>query len=81
VGHHLPAKIFSSHVTTLIRYLHSISVLELLYAPQRSHMAPETGVYLYPSGGATCAPMAMEDIPPESQLSWLFGSHLTMSFW
>jgi hypothetical protein len=43
-------------------------------------MAPETGVCLYPCGDATFAPMAIGDIPPESQLNWLSGKHLIMSF-
>jgi hypothetical protein len=34
-----------------------------------NQMAPQMGVCLYPCGGATCAPMAMGGIPPESQLS------------
>jgi hypothetical protein len=55
-------------------------VCTLLYAPQRSHMAPETEVCLYPCGDATCAPMAVGVIPPESQLNWLSGKHLIMSF-
>jgi hypothetical protein len=77
------ADIAQHHVQATPPSLHShIQVLIIIpYAPQRSHMAPQMAVCLYPCGGATCAPMAMGGIPPESQVSWLSGRLLIMSFW
>jgi hypothetical protein len=53
-----------------------IIIIILPYAPGES----ETEGCLYPCGGAISALVAVNSIPPEPQLSWLFGRYMIMPF-